>query len=41
MDVLNKEINLDVLCRDTKQVSNIPLFYFYDDGTIEKRIFIE
>ena len=31
----------DVLGRESKQRSNIPLFYIYDDGTVEKRIVIE
>jgi len=30
----------DLLGRETKQV-NQPLFYIYDDGTVEKRIVIE
>ena len=30
----------DLLGRETKQ-TNQPLFYIYDDGTVEKRIFIE
>jgi hypothetical protein len=29
---------VDVLGRNTKKESNVPLFYFYDDGTVEKRI---
>jgi hypothetical protein len=45
VDELNKGINLlrivDVLGRETKKESNIPLFYFYDDGTVEKKIIIE
>jgi hypothetical protein len=32
---------VDVLGRDTKKESNVPLFYFYDDGTVEKQIIIE
>ncbi len=31
---------IDVLGRETKQ-TNQPLFYIYDDGTVEKRIVIE
>ena len=32
---------VDVLGRNTKKENNIPLFYFYDDGTVEKQIIIE
>ncbi len=31
----------DVLGRKTKEKKNTPLFYIYDDGTVEKRIIIE
>jgi hypothetical protein len=31
----------DVLGRETKGTKNEPLFYIYDDGTVEKRIVIE
>ena len=31
----------DILGRETKGTKNEPLFYIYDDGTIEKRITIE
>ena len=31
----------DVLGRETKGTKNEPLFYIYDDGTVEKRIIIE
>jgi len=31
----------DVLGRKTNYTSNQPLFYIYDDGTVEKRIVIE
>jgi Leucine-rich repeat (LRR) protein len=31
----------DVLGRNAKGTKNIPLFYIYDDGTVEKRIIIE
>jgi len=31
----------DVLGRETKGTSNQPLFYIYDDGTVEKRIVID
>jgi hypothetical protein len=30
----------DVLGRKTKYTANQPLFYIYDDGTVEKRIVI-
>ena len=32
---------IDVLGRNTDPKSNAPLFYIYDDGTVEKRIVIE
>jgi len=32
---------VDVLGRETKPKSNTPLFYIYDNGTVEKRIIIE
>ena len=32
---------IDFLGRDTKEKNNIPLFYFYDDGSVEKKIIIE
>jgi len=32
---------IDVLGRETKGKKNQPLFYIYDDGTVEKRIIIE
>jgi hypothetical protein len=32
---------IDVLGRETKGAKNEPLFYIYDDGTVEKRIVIE
>ena len=31
----------DILGRETKGTKNEPLFYIYDDGTVEKRIVIE
>ena len=31
----------DILGRETKGTKNEPLFYIYDDGTVEKRIAIE
>ena len=38
----NKELLkvTDLLGRETKQ-TNQPLFYIYDDGTVEKRVIIE
>ena len=32
---------IDVLCRPIKDSKNQPLFYIYDDGTVEKKIIIE
>ena len=32
---------VDIWGRETDIKKNIPLFYIYSDGTIEKRIFIE
>ena len=32
---------IDVLGRESEQLKNQPLFYIYDDGTVEKRIVIE
>ena len=32
---------IDILGRETKGKTNEPLFYIYDDGTVEKRITIE
>jgi hypothetical protein len=39
----NKELLkvTDILGRETKGTKNEPLFYIYDDGTVEKRIVIE
>ena len=38
----NKLIKVvDVLGRESKEKSNVPLFYIFDDGTVEKRIIIE
>ena len=31
---------LDVFGRETKERKNVPLFYIYDDGTVEKRIIL-
>jgi hypothetical protein len=40
---LNKGIQkvVDVLGRETNPKSNTPIFYIYDDGTVEKKIIIE
>ena len=40
---INKKLTLivDYLGRETKEKKNQPLFYIYDDGTVEKRIVIE
>jgi CubicO group peptidase (beta-lactamase class C family) len=32
---------VDVLGRESKQLKNQPLFYIYDDGTVEKKIILE
>ena len=32
---------IDFLGRNIKEKNNIPLFYFYDDGSVEKKIIIE
>jgi len=32
---------IDVLGRETKGTKNEPLFYIYNDGTVEKRIVIQ
>ena len=39
----NKELLkvTDLLGKETKGKKNKPLFYIYDDGTVEKRIIIE
>jgi hypothetical protein len=47
----NNEINIiqnkkllsitDMLGRNIKELKNIPLFYLYDDGSVEKKIIIE
>ena len=41
--ISNKELIkvTDILGRETKETKNEPLFYIYDDGTIEKKIIIE
>jgi len=41
--ITSKELlrTIDVLGRDTKRIKNEPLFYIYDDGTVEKHIIIE
>ena len=42
LELMPKKINrvIDILGRETNQ-TNQPLFYIYDDGTVEKRIIIE
>ena len=35
------EKTVDILGRETKGKKNQPLFYIYDDGTVEKKIIIE
>ena len=39
----NKELlrTTDILGRETEGKKNRPLFYIYDDGTVEKKIIIE
>jgi len=32
---------VDVLGRETPYKKNTPLFYLYDDGTVEKKLIIE
>ena len=32
---------VDILGRHTKEVINTPLFYIYDNGTVEKKMIIE
>ena len=32
---------VDVLGRQSKRLKNQPLFYIYDNGTVEKRIILE
>lgn len=32
---------VDVFGRETNPKPNIPLFYIYDDGTVEKRLIVE
>ena len=45
LNVTNTEKTLikitDMLGQETPQRRNTPLFYIYDDGTVEKRIIIE
>ena len=31
----------NILGKQTKETKNTPLFYIYDDGTVEKKIIIE
>ena len=37
--ILLKVVN--ILGQETKERKNIPLFYIYDNGTVEKRIILE
>lgn len=41
--IKNKKVTriTDILARDVEEVKNIPLFYHYDDGTVEKKIILE
>jgi hypothetical protein len=32
---------VDVLGRNAKKESNVPLFYFYNDGAVEKKFIID
>ena len=40
---INKELlkAIDILGRESKEIKNQPLFYIYDDGTVEKKMIIE
>ena len=40
---INKELlkAIDILGRESKEIKNQPLFYIYDDGTIDKKMIIE
>ena len=41
-NINNKLIKIvDVLGRESKEKSNVPLFYIFNDGTVEKRMVIE
>jgi hypothetical protein len=42
IDNYNKRLinTIDILGKETKQ-TNQPLFYIYDDGTVEKKIILE
>ena len=40
--IQRKEINkINLLGRSSKVIKNQPLFYIYDDGTVEKKLIIE
>jgi hypothetical protein len=40
--VIKKLIRIiDFVGREVKETKNQPLFYIYDDGTVEKKIIIE
>jgi hypothetical protein len=32
---------IDILGRESQEIKNKPLFYIYNDGTVEKRIILE
>ena len=40
---INKELlkAIDILGRESKEIKNQPLFYIYDDGTVDKKMIIE
>jgi hypothetical protein len=40
---INKELLkvIDMLARESKEIKNQPLFYIYDDGTVDKKMIIE
>ena len=44
VDIVNSKIlirTVDLLGRDSKDLNSKPLFYIYDDGTVEKKIIVE
>ena len=42
-NVINRKLFIitDILGKETKGTKNQPLFYIYDDGTVEKKLTIE
>jgi hypothetical protein len=40
---LNKQLIqvIDIFGRDSKEIKNKPLFYIYDDGTVDKKLIFE